>query len=567
MSRVFDLKFCARIFALVAMSWIGSLEAGEVILDIPYSKQFQAFTCGHESFRMVLAHWGQRESREKILVLMGASGSNGDEIEELIKSHYKDFRFEYVPVDFQAIKQKIDAKRPIMIGVDAGALDYLDYDSSSGHAIVVVGYNDADQRVFVRDPNSPYVEQISFEKLKRAALNGDRSAFAVYRASGSPAPGPAKDFDEGFRPNAAKKKEQGIPLRFLVPSLYLSYETLQDTTVAESFRKSTVDRSLNYTLLWNGISYGNQTLEQTPWLGGGKQFVMGGASLAWVLGGGLRFGPGEQLSPGIYSFGHNRIMDVHNFSSIKRIPALNLNRWTVEASGYVKPHNDEFLYYGGLLGLKLRAWGGGRIGVRKGLSQMLGHLSLGVSPGQVDVVFNNADKGHTVDTMNYDLTLGILKFAAQTADLASESASGSEHDGLRVRAYSGGIDYNLGSISSNLSLINALNYTGIFRPHLEYKIEFTERDFGGNTWIGMSKRKWEVELPVNMHVLDLIYGFGFEKATQFASSEDSIHSAWVRLAFNAYLPFVQLTTGYKLNYGDSDKVISQQMSFGMYAGI
>jgi hypothetical protein len=47
----------------------------------------------------------------------------------------------------------------------------------------------------------------------------------------------------------------------------------------------------------------------------------------------------------------------------------------------------------------------------------------------------------------------------------------------------------------------------------------------------------------------------------------TIRSAWVRFALNAYLPYVQLTTGYRVNYERMDKVVSQQLSFGMFAGI
>ena len=38
------------------------------VIEIPYSTQYRAYTCGHNSFRMVMGYWGTRLSRNEILL-------------------------------------------------------------------------------------------------------------------------------------------------------------------------------------------------------------------------------------------------------------------------------------------------------------------------------------------------------------------------------------------------------------------------------------------------------------------------------------------------------------------
>lgn len=540
--------------------------AAEKILDVPYSRQFQAFTCGHESLRMVLGYWGKRESREEILMRIGANGSAPQTVEKVIKTHYPEFRFESIPVEMASIKKQIDLGRPIMLGAEASNLSYLDYDSFSGHMIVLVGYDDAKKLIFIRDPNSPYVEELGYEQLKAAALDNPQAAFVIYKPNTSPAPGPANHFDKAYPPHT-KKDTSGIPINWIIPAFYLSYETEPRLNLSDSFAASSKKTSRRYSLSWNGLSFGDQTMEQTPWLGNGKTFQTMGFGGAWVIGSGLRLAPTELLSPGIYSFGRQRILDVHAFTSIKRIPSLMIAKNTVEVSGYLKPENDESLSYE-TLGVEATSWSGVRVGVRRGVSLMVGHVSAGLTAGKVNIRFDgDNEQVYTTPTLNYDLNAGIIKGSIQIADLPnSNGADEKSHDGLKVRAYSLGMDYDVSNIQINLLPFTILSQMGFFRPHLEMTHEIVRR-IKGETHQTATTRRWDLELPVPLHFVDMTYGSGISQTILDEGDRSSLRSSWVRFAFNAYQPWIQVTAGYRINYKSWNEAVSQQISLGMFAGI
>lgn len=563
------MRTVAFLFAsfLTQAMYVAPAFGAQKLLDVPFSHQSQAFTCGHESLRMVLGYWGKRESREEILMRLGANGSNGETIEKVIKRHYKDFRFEPVAIDMPSIKKQIDLGRPIMIGADASNLSYLDYDAASGHMVVLVGYDDSKNLIFVRDPNSPYIEQLTFDQVSKAVHDHPKAAFVIYKPNVSPAPGPAKHFDKSF-PFGTKKEDKGIPITWLLPALHLTYETEPRLNLYDSFKKSSKRQNRHFALSWNGFSYGDQTMEQTPWLGNGKSFHNIGFGAAWVIGSKLRLGPTELLSPGVYSFGRHRSLDIYNFSSLKRIPALQLPKNAVEVTGYMKSEDEETLAYDSL-GFEATSWSGARLGWRRGASQALGHFSAGVSAGKVNLKLDDDDsQQYTTGTLNYDVKLGIIKGSLQTAELPrNEGPEDRPHDGVSVGAYSFAMDYDLSSWIFGIAPLDALNRIGAFRPHIEMTHEIVKRSKSETDQQTIATRRWEVELPVPLRVVDMSYGSGITQTFKDDSFKDSYRSTWVRFAFNAYQPWVQLNLGYRILYKDFSTTIGQQLSFGMFAGI
>jgi hypothetical protein len=542
------------------------LMAAQKLLDIPFSRQDKAYTCGHESLRMVLGYWGKRESLETIMMRIGANGSSTDAIEKIVKKHYPEFKVELVKVDFPSIKKQIDLGRPIMAGTDASFLSYVDYGSSGGHMIIAVGYDDTKKIIFIRDPNSPFIEEMPYEQFKEAVYDHPKAAFVVYKPNVRPPAGPAEHWSKSY-PLGTKREEGGIPLAWVVPLIYLSYETEPRLNLSESFEASSKKQNRKFSLMWNGFSYGDQTMEQTPWLGNGKTFRMIGFGSAWVMGRGLKLGANELLSPGIYKFGRHRLFDVHEFVNIKRIPSLTVRTNTIEVAGYVKQKDDESLQYDSL-GAEAVSWSGARLGWRRGINPFMGHFSAGISAGKVDIKLDG-DKNeiYTTGSLNYDLNLGIFKGSIQTADLArSDGVDEKPHDGFSARAHSLGIDYNISSVWSNLAPINALNYLGFFRPHVEMTHEVVRRTKGESEKT-FTKRKWEVELPVPLHYVDMSYGSGITQTFLDSGEKDSHRSTWIRFAFNAYQPWIQLTFGYRADYKRFSELIGQQMSFGLYAGV
>jgi hypothetical protein len=96
--------------------------------------------------------------------------------------------------------------------------------------------------------------------------------------------------------------------------------------------------------------------------------------------------------------------------------------------------------------------------------------------------------------------------------------------------------------------------------------EFVRRT-SGESEKTFTKRKWEVELPVPLHYVDMSYGSGMTQTVLDSGEKDAYRSTWVRFAFNAYQPWIQLTFGYRADYKRFSELIGQQMSFGMYAGV
>jgi hypothetical protein len=108
---------------------------------------------------------------------------------------------------------------------------------------------------------------------------------------------------------------------------------------------------------------------------------------------------------------------------------------------------------------------------------------------------------------------------------------------------------------------------GAFRPHIEMTHEVVKRVKSETNLQTITTRRWDVELPVPLRVVDMTYGSGITQTFKDDSVKDSHRSTWVRFAFNAYQPWVQLNLGYRILYKDFSTTIGQQLSFGMFAGI
>lgn len=537
------------------------LFAASKFLDVPYSRQFQAFTCGHESLRMVLAYWGKRESREKILLAIGANGTTVPVLRQVVKKKFKEFQADVVPANLDAIKKQLDLGRPVLTATWADKLSYLDYESSGGHMVIAVGYDDEKKIMYIRDSNSAYVEQIPYDDFSKAIMDSPQSTVVIYKAD-TPAPtGPARDFDKAYKLGQKRDDSGRIPLSVFIPAFFLSYETEPRQNLGDSFAASSKRSNRQFTLSWNGVSYGKQTMEQTPWLGNGKVHDTIGFGAAWTVGTNLRLAPTELLSPGIYSFGRHRALDIHDDSGIKRIPRLTIPRNTFELTGYLKKIDETSLQYDSL-GVDAVAWSGGRFGWRRGIDPFFGHFAAGVSAGKVDLKLDGSDAIISTGTTNYDVSLGILKGAIQTVDL--DPVVEIDREGLSIRAYSVGVDYDFSFMHGGI--FTPLNRLGMLHPHIELTNE-TIRRHDNDIDRSINNRRWDVELAVPLHYVDMTYGGSLNQSTDINGVRDSFRSAWFRLAFNAYLPLVQLTAGYRVFYKDFDETIGQQISLGMFFGM
>ncbi len=558
---------------------LGCLHSSQVlakskILEVPYSRQYRAFSCGHNSFRMLMGYWGVRLSRQRIIDNVGVSGTNGDMLNAYVKRKYsRDFNFLFVSNSVHSIKKEIDRGHPVIVDVDASYLSYLDYDTSSGHAILVTGYDDRKKVFYLRDPNTPYIESITFERIQKAWKGKKRGTYTVVKKDGRSVPkNQIKHFDKA-KPFGAKKDHKGIPISWLVPSVHYVLQNDPEKNIDLGYARTKPKDRHHYFIFWNGLSYGDTTLENSPWLGNGQSYKMAAFNASYTLRGSrFRLGSGELVSPGVYNFGRHRTLDIHGFKATKRIPALNLNAFTVEASGFLKQENEEEKSYS-TIDMSVTRWGGGYVGIRRGLGPVLGHASLGVTYAKAHINYLNSNDNQisaTVPTTTFSATLGPLKGSMQSmssdnAEDVSGRASNNFADTLEVEAHSLGFNLNLGGIRSSAAWLNMLNYTGIFGLHFEMTTEILRKTDTLDIQTYEAHKKWDVELPVALGFMDLAYGWSINRF-ETSQGHDTNRNVWVKFFYNNFLPFAQLQLGYRLTYAN-DEATGQELMLGIFAGL
>ncbi len=539
-------------FIFVAISIYG--ESEEKVLTIPYSRQLKAYSCGQNSFRMVMGYWGVDLTKAEIFRLTGYRATTIKDFERIVEAHFPDFEFRKLEKNIESIKKSVDENRPVFIQVNAGYLPYLDYESAGGHYIVALGYNREKEVIYVRDPNSFYVEAISYKELQKAWGNPRHFVFSIYKKDGVfVKPENIKHYSQEAKPFGAEKEERKTPLyAALIPSVYTVFNTsetgIKNTSLLEDWL---------YTVKIQGLYFGHLNLERAPWVYQQTPFYGIGGNLGFDFGRKkLLFGHSDTLSPGVYRQLRQRTLDPRSFDTIKRIPSLTLSYLVLEVSGYANllenyyPHPPATMAYENPVDLTSLV--GGRLAARYGLGQIWGYLSLG---GSVDSVkLTVGDKSRRIYIPGGDVTIGPLEgsFRYLNKELDGENS-------IRILAFSGGLNLNLPQISGGIFTV--LNFIGLFRTY--YNFNYQEFRFTGSTpESGMITTSHSFEFPMSLWFLNLIYGF------DFTLSNNSLYSfdAGGRLLFNQFLPYFQLQAGYKYTWNMNEKN-NHALHLGVYAGL
>ena len=212
-----------RKYILLIVFFLGQqVVPADSVLDIPYSHQWRTYSCGQNSFRMVMGFWGERLEKGWIFFLTGYNASHSRMFEEIVDNHFPDFAFREVDKNIAAVIETLNQNRPIMIEVVSSELPYLDYSAAAGHYIVALGYNEEDGVIYIRDPNSFYVEALSYAQLEKAWGNEGYTLFAIYREDGQHvAPQELEHFSSEARPFGAKKEDHYLPFATVfIPTIY-----------------------------------------------------------------------------------------------------------------------------------------------------------------------------------------------------------------------------------------------------------------------------------------------------------------------------------------------------------
>ncbi len=546
-----------RLFLLTMfMVLVLSSAAAEKVLTVPFSQQMRAYSCGQNSFRMVMGYWGTSLTKARIFRITGYNATNSKIMQKMVEKHFLDFTFQPVDKSINGVIAAIDENKPIMVEVNAGYLPYLDYGASAGHYIVVLGYDRDRQVVFLRDPNSYYVEEMSYSDLERAWSDKKYRAFTIYRTDGVfVSPENVVHFSDKAQPFGAEKEKKTTPLYVLfIPTVYAMFNTSED-----GFRNSTFKDNWRYTIKLQGISFGHLTLEKSPWVFQETGYYGFGANLGFDLGRMKPlFGNTETLSPGVFRFLKARTLSVRTFNSIKPIPALTQKSPVVEISGYASVLEQPAVYedVSGSDGnpLALSNILGGRLTVRYGLNQTLGYLAAAGS--LTSVLLSHGGNEFRVRVPGGDAVLGPLEMSFQY--YTNNTGSGPD---IRILAYSGALNLSLPRLSGGI--YTYLSFLGLFQLYYQFshqEMSYTDDSLSFSSFDTIH----HIELPMSVKFFDLVYGFDFfypQKGEGLSG-----FSTGTRLLFNQFLPFFQLQIGYKYDWR-RDTGHNHTVHIGFYAGL
>jgi len=527
------------LFIFVLILFTTQIFAESAFFDIPLSRQSKAYSCGQNSFRMVMGYWGERLSMLEIFSQTGYNPTSVKTFQKIIKDKYKKYNLQFIKKKLTVLKSQLNQKRPVMTGVDAKFLTYLNYDVSAGHFIVIVGYDDAKEEVYIRDPNSDYVEALPYKKLKRAWSGMGYRAFVIYPKKKVKPSGKIVHFASTAKQKGAKKEPRKVSfINFLIPSVDIVLDGRMRTENSLKLQEVFPGQPVLYTLRLHGLYYGHLTLEKDAWLGNDKTFRGFAANFGFVLGPNkILFNNGENISPGLYYFGRARTLDTLAFTTIKRIPYVNSPVPAIEVSLYKGESFQEF-YNPETNNVRIRDAMGGRIGVRYGIGQILGYISGGVSYAKTNIKIKGVNT--EVNPLAFDITTGPLFFEFQNMNHT--------YSGNRFKKYSYQHGLNLNLNVFDIPIIRYLGILGIYYQK-SYERSMVKSATSKET-VFNTKNKFE--LPVNLKIFNIVYGFSTEerkyKSSTGTDRSSRLNMAGLRILLNHWLPKVQLQAGYQYGW-------------------
>jgi hypothetical protein len=546
----------------------GLLYGKEVVLKIPFSHQTKAYGCGQNSFRMVMGYWGEDIEKAKLYGYTGYNPTTTKDFQKIIKDRYSDFRFKKLDKEIAAVIESIDAKRPVMIETSAAFLPYLPYESAAGHYIVAVGYNTEKKHIYVRDPNSFYVESLTFEELEQSWQGKQRSIFAVFRKDGKYVkPDKIKHYSDKAKPFGAEKEKRTTPFyAYLVPTLYTVFNTSEN-----GIKNTTLKDDWLYTIKIQGLHFGHIQLDSSPWLYQDVPFYGIAANLGFDFGRTkVLFNDSDAFSPGVFRYLQERTLAIRSFSSIKTVPALTIPSLVVEGSFYsslldVLPEGKTGPYpllnpynrlsnpeASDLVFSKLR---GGRVNLRRGINQTWGYLSGGVTLNSVEIHSKSADKDHRLNVLGGDITLGPVEGAVQYYKNTFNDGTKAE-----LLALSAALNLTLPKISGGI--FSVLDFIGLFRSYYQFTYEDFLYNPANTSRTALTRSIHHVEFPMFLRVVDFVYGF------DFIYSDKAFDSFKIggRVLFNMLLPYFQAQAGYTYTARAND-TNNHALHVGIYAGL
>ncbi len=552
----------------------------EKILPVPWSKQIRSYACGQNCFLMIMGYWETGLTKHRLFLYTGYNGTTSGQFQDIIENRYPAYTFQRIEKSIDEVIRQIRLGRPVMLDVKTTEVPYLRFSISASHNAVAVGYDTEKKVIYVRDPNTPYVQEFTLSRLEEGWAYPRAKIYTIYRKDGTvppqKEPEDVKHFSKEGKPLGAERVYIPKPwYRPLFPSIYTLFHIGRDGPAAAN-----LPEDLLYTFKLHGLLFGHLLLERSPWLfQEGEFFGLGGSFGFNFTTKEAVFGGSDGLSPGVFRFLETKTFRSRYFNTIKPVPDLTNPELVLEALLFT----DLGLSYPGVSPAAeapdLGSLYGGRVSLRRGLGQNWGYLGAGVSFTSTEVTICGEYDPFRIDVFGGDVTLGPLEGAFQYCTRPAFAAAGGtavagEADSggtaaVKVAAYSLGINLSLPKITGGV--LSVFNFFGFYRLFFRFNstdffIDVSEE--GGTDWdTTVRRRSFRIEFPMALKIVELVYGGDLKFSVSDASWVLAEVTAGCRVLANQFLPYAQFQFGYTYTRKISSGSTVNSFHLGLYAGV
>lgn len=579
-------RFFPVIFLLAAAFFPEPGVSEEKILSVPWSKQIRSYACGQNCFLMIMGYWETGLTKHRLFLYTGYNGTTSGQFQDIIEKRYPGFAFQRIEKSTDEVIRQIRLGRPVMLDVKTTEVPYLRFSISASHNAVAVGYDTVKKVIYVRDPNTPYVQKFTLSQLEEGWAYPRAKIYTIYRKDGTvpphKEPEDVKHFSKEGKHFGAERGYTPKPwYRPLVPSVYTVFHTGRDGPAATA-----LPEDLLYTFKLHGLLFGHLLLERSPWLFQEREFFGIGGSIGFnFTTKEAVFGGSDGLSPGVFRFLETKSFRTRYFNTVKPVPDLTNPELVLEALLFT----DLGLAYPGVSPagdvLDLGSLYGGRVSLRRGLGQNWGYLGAGGSFTSAEVESGWEYGPFRLDVFGGDITLGPLEGAFQYCNRpAAGAAGGNEEAGtggtaaVKVAAYSLGINLTLPKITGGIfSVFNFLGfYRLFFRFHsTDFLVGVPEEGAasgvpGGTARdIEIRRRSFRIEFPTALKIVEFVYGADVAFSVDSSAGQWSLEevTAGCRILANQFLPYAQFQLGYTYTREIPRGSNVHSFHLGLYAGV
>jgi predicted double-glycine peptidase len=142
-----------------------------IIDDFPTFRQTTNYTCGAACVKVVLEYMGLDYGEMDLAKLLKSNKDDGTNFNEMAKFIRKHGAYTSLsPMTVDDLKVCINDNAPVIVAIQAwNEEDNHDYSTewSDGHYVVVIGYDDENNRLYFEDPSDDKRNYLPVEEFKK----------------------------------------------------------------------------------------------------------------------------------------------------------------------------------------------------------------------------------------------------------------------------------------------------------------------------------------------------------------------------------------------------------------